>query len=98
MKKIFMVAFLSISTFGFANNIEHLKTPNADKNQTLKNNIKQSQKVIDDECSVTSSGTATTSDGTVVNLTLTVTGPCDSSIAQIMRDEIAKVRADMAQI
>lgn len=62
-----------------------------DKPELVKND-----KIV--SCSVTSSGTATTSDGTVISLTLTVTGNCDSSLAQDMRDAIAAARAEIAQM
>jgi len=44
------------------------------------------------ECSVTSSGTIETSNGSF-EATLTVTGPCDASLAQKMREAIATLRA-----
>lgn len=50
------------------------------------------------KCSVTSRGTATTMDGTILTLTITVTGPCDSRLAGRMRDAIATVRAEIAKI
>jgi hypothetical protein len=95
--QIFTAVLLMTSVSGFANNTGLNETTETEKKVIVKTEKKSEQLAIY-ECSVTSSGTATTSDGTVVNLTLTVTGPCDSSIAQMMRDEIAKVRAEMAQI
>ncbi len=44
------------------------------------------------QCSVTSSGTVQT-ENMAFTLVLTVTGPCNSSLAQKMRDAIATVRA-----
>lgn len=50
------------------------------------------------QCSVSSSGTARLSDGTTVELTITVTGPCNSSLAGKMRSAIAQARSDMAEM
>lgn len=94
---IFIALFLVSSVSGFANNVELSETISVEKTLAVKNE-NASQQLLFDECSVTSSGTATTSDGTVVNLTITVTGPCNASIAQKMRDEIRKLRAEISQI
>jgi len=48
--------------------------------------------LIVDECSVTSSGTVEMAGGGSFTATLTVTGPCDSSLAQKMRDAIQALR------
>ena len=94
---IFMTLFLVSSVSSFANNVELPETITVKKVVTVKD-VNMSQQIAFDGCSVTASGTVTTSDGTVLNLTITVTGPCNASIAQIMRDEIAKIRAEIAQI
>lgn len=52
--------------------------------------VRNSKKVV--ECSVTSSGTVEMSNGETFTATLTVTGPCDASLAQKMRDAIKSLR------
>lgn len=46
-----------------------------------------------DECSVTASGWVHSSELGSFQATLTVTGPCDSSLADSMRQVIAELRA-----
>ncbi len=68
-----------------------------DKNESKTTENKKIEEVVKEksnyECSVTSSGVIHSAEYGDIPMTLTVTGPCDSSLAQIMRDKIAEIRA-----
>lgn len=94
IKNLFLLALLFAFAQSFANN-NNWKVENT-TSQIERNDKNESLEVF--QCSVTASGTAKRSNGSVVNLTITVTGPCDSSLADKMRSAIAKARGVFAKM
>lgn len=79
-------------TFSFATNFENTKnfeltkySFSQDKNHYLEN-------MIADECSVTASGTVEMASGGSFIATITVSGPCDASLADKLRSAIKGLR------
>ena len=95
MKLLFFISVLSFLSMGGFAIKKQVTTDTA-----LENIIKDSQPETPEavECSLTASGTVTASNGTVIHTTLTVTGPCDSSLAYKMIDAIEKLREDLSQM
>ena len=98
MKTIFGIftVLLLFSTNGLASNINLPETVDLEKT-IVKTNEKESEQLKLDDCSLTASGTVMMGDGTTLQLTITDEGPCDASLAQIMRKTIAKVREAITQ-
>lgn len=98
--KVFFVAcmlFASVSSFATENenSVEVEKEKTSIENVKMEHNpITSTVKEVNDEfeCSITSSGTIETSTGSF-EATLTVTGPCDASLADKMREAIRVLRA-----
>ena len=80
-KPILMLIFFFSVTLSFANEIPKITE---DIKETTKT-ISKTNVLTVDECSVTSSGTVEMAGGGSFQATLTVTGPCDASLAQKMR-------------
>lgn len=95
MKLLFFTSVLSLLPMGgFAN--KKLATTETELENLIKVNQPETPDAV--ECSLTASGTVTASNGTVIHTTLTVTGPCDSSLAYKMIDAIEKLREDVSQM
>ncbi len=93
-KSIFILALL----FAFAQTYANTNSLEG-QHSLVETEVKTSDDPLDSyQCSVTASGTATTSEGEIINLTITVVGPCDSSLAGIMRAAIAKARGIIAEM
>lgn len=99
MKVFFVASMLLVSVSSFAsekeNPVEADKEKTSIENVEIENNqINSASKEVKDEveCSITSSGTVETSTGSF-EATLTVTGPCDASLAGKMREAIRVLRA-----
>tara|TARA_Y100001935_G_C17286490_1_gene500673 strand:+ start:1406 stop:1657 length:252 start_codon:yes stop_codon:yes gene_type:complete len=64
-----------------------------DKNEMPPEIMEISLKGEDYGCSVTTSGTVEVGDNISIEMTITVEGPCDARLAQMVRDRIAEIRA-----
>jgi hypothetical protein len=90
-KTIFVVILLFVVSISFAKNNNSTEATEKKEEKTIVIKIKTYN---GETCSVTSSGIIHSAEYGDIPMTLTVTGPCDASLAQIMRDKIAEIRAE----
>lgn len=94
-----MLLLFTVASFATEGN-ENIATPEKEttrleqKSNDILDTTPSPEFLLVKKCSVTSTGIVQT-DGMAFEITLTVTGPCDSSLAQKMRDAIKEVRGAM---
>ena len=82
---VFMLFLATTLSYG------HTKNDKIEKPQETKEVLVEEE---DYGCSVTTSGTVEVGDDITIEMTITVEGPCDARLAQIVRDRIAEIRAN----
>lgn len=88
----FLFLFVSVQTFAIDNISKQSLSSNMEGNFLTINNSEEIP--LEEQCSVTTSGTVEVGDSITIEMTITVVGPCDSRMAQKVRDRIAEIRAD----
>ena len=87
MKSISIIVLFLVTTLSYGNS----------KNEITEKPLETEIVSLQNEdygCSVTTSGTVEVGDNITIVMTITVEGPCDARIAQMVRDRIAEIRAN----
>lgn len=94
MRNLLVCAFACVGLAGPLKAVEPALVPNAGSGMRhVEANVSGSAHPDARECSVTASGTVESAELGTFTATITVTGPCDASLAKQMREAIAELRA-----